>query len=115
MRAIRVRNHIQIPINMKTISKFSAVTIASAVLSSMAYADRVVKRIDHPNGPDTYAYVDAESADNFPGATIANPYGRYERGRVVIIPERRFVPVDRDARRYSYTEREVIYAPVERW
>ena len=98
---------------MKTISRLSAAIIASAVLSTAGYSeDRVVKRIDHPNGPDTFAYVPADRAANFGGdVTVAYPASRE---RVVLVPERRvLVPIDPDLRRSSYSvRREVV---VERW
>jgi hypothetical protein len=103
---------------MKTISKSLAAVVAFAVLSTGAYsADRVLKRIDHPNGPDTFAYVPVDRADRFgtEEVAIAPPYSR---GRVVLVPERRIVvvPADTDGRHLSYSERrEVFYYAPERW
>lgn len=100
---------------MKTVSKLLAAALAVTMLGAGAsfaqYPDYVLKRIEHPNGPPTFAYVPVDKADGYQdGHTV----GLYREGRGVasggrIVEEE--VIVDVPIRR---GRGDVIYVPVRR-
>lgn len=69
---------------MKTVPKFLVGALAVMMLGAGAslaqYPDYVVKRIEHPNGQPTFAYVPVDKADGYQeGHTVA----LYREGRGV--------------------------------
>lgn len=102
---------------MKTLSEIFAVALAvtlfGAGTSFAQYPDYVVKRIEHPNGPPTFAYVPVDKADGYQeGHTV----GLYREGRGVarpgtIVESDEEVVVDVPIHR---GRGDVIYVPVRR-
>lgn len=102
---------------MKTLPKIlaavAAVTLFGAGTSFAQYPDYVLKRIEHPNGPPTFAYVPVDKADGYQeGHTV----GVYREGRGVarggtILERDEEVVVDVPIHR---GRGDVIYVPVRR-